>query len=257
MSESVEKTSIKEFDPGSRKLLFYGYIVRVIGDLISYVAGIGYILTGLGWLKCYTRVIRRNVFIPAGIIGFLAGIIALYNAYTGLTTYTMITGELVQNNMTLSHFRDIVKFTADSFTSFNTIVNHVVLGFLFIIDGLAILYLMKEYKKAFNAFTWILLLIAGLSFFGTVALAPHVSDSLTGLASRIDLYISEYGDQPISHETAHFVLEYTSIIMPIASLQIIGVIMRIIGHILAILGFNRIPKIIEKMKMLSETLKQA
>ncbi|WFO74985.1 hypothetical protein J4526_07905 [Desulfurococcaceae archaeon MEX13E-LK6-19] len=251
------REEIKEFDESSRKLLFYGYIVRVIGDLISYIAGIGYILTGIGWAKCYSKVSRKTIFILAAILGLIGGATSLYLVVTGISAYTSVMGGTgFTGNLTLSKFRDMIVLTADALSSMQAYLNYTILGLMFLIDSLAIFYLMKEYREAFNVFSWILLFLAGVLLLMMLAIVPHTYNQLMQLANRIDSYIQEYGDQPITPESMYFFSEYFSILMPVIAMQVIGVILRIIGHILVILGFNRIPKIIERMKILSEAMKR-
>ncbi len=257
MSLVSGREEIKEFDETSRKLLFYGYIVRVIGDLISYIAGIGYILTGVGWAKCYSKVSRRTVFVLAAILGIIGGATSLYLAASGISAYTSVMGGAgFTGNLTLSKFRDMIVLTANAISSTQAYLNYAVLGLMFIIDALAVFYLLKEYREAFNVFSWILLFLAGTLLLMMLAIVPHTHNQLIDLADRIDSYIQEYGDQPITQESLHFFSEYLSILIPIMTIQILDVILRIIGHILVILGFNRIPKIIEKMKILSEAMKR-
>lgn len=257
MSGETQPSRIPSFDEQARKLLFYGYMVRIIGDIIQDIAGIGRLITGIGWAKHYGSG-RKPIYAVVAVISVISGAVALYSAAMGVAAVESMGMPVVGGRMNISDFAETVRLTASSLCSTSSYVSLGLTVALLIVEALAILDTMKTFRT-FNAFAWILLVLAGVAVLIALACTPSTCTRLLSLADRMDRYVEEHGDQPLSgpgvtpsEEVIGFVTEYASIVLPLSATLIIGILLRLIGHILVTLGFSRIPKYIEKLRIIEE-----
>jgi len=254
--ESLQKSSeteIPEYDEGARKLLLLGYIARIFTQIFPYVGGIGLVISSTGWLRHYSRVEKKLILLILVLALMVSGLLHIYVDYTkSLLTYT-VPSIAQEGEVKLSEIKELLELTVAGMGTVLDIILYGLLALTFTIEAFIIKYVAMLYRKAFYSWLWIMFILIGVLYFALIPTTINAANGINEMINEINETLQVEGDRVLNEsEVISFIMGFTSFLFPVMAISVVLFIVRLVTMILSALGFHKIPKVIERLKLFQE-----
>jgi len=220
-----------------------GYILRII-PLLEII---GFILTGILWLYIY-RAWRKTYFLIVSILMFVTVASIIVSNIYSLTTFNI---ETVAPETTAEAIEYVNKTYEQMMSQITVIsmVNNGVQVITIFLEAIGFLILYRSFPSVFRPYTFILLIMLGITIIGGV-IAMYVS--LANLKTLLNEMIESFRKGE-AIESPAIELRMFNALTPMVIAGIVLLIIKVVGYVMCALTVNRYKKkLLEQEVMLKE-----
>ena len=243
-----EEAGFLEKLSGVRKPFLISYVLRIIPVFIDIV---GYILSGILWIKAFIHV-KERVFIVAGALILAAGLLYGYQQVSQLFEVFPALSPSMGNVTQEQYIGSLINATEYSIHTYRSPLNLSVNGLLGVglfFEAIAFIILYRRSSEVFKLRTPIMLIILGLLVLTIIPVSLQTASGLEEFVKELEEYTTG-GKVLTQDEINQLLLRYLSILMPLSMIGFLILIVRIITYIFAALAFKDLGKYLKQLKIM-------
>ena len=257
-SEDISIKDLNIIDEKTRKYFLAGYFVRIFTGIMPFLDSIGYLVTGIAWIKVKIRGRKLRIYLITGMVLAILFMISLYVNYYQLASWQQTLSPLgvTSGEARLSDLVDMAKATVDSLRDNLILSYNIVVGIVIAIEALALRYLSRGIGFGLSRILWIIFVLLAIVQIIISPISLLVAGNIEGYIDKINQVIAENGDKVLTaEEYTHYMMEFAFTTLPITIASIPLFVLKLLAYIWAVLGFRKIGKELATRRKLMETLK--